>query len=591
MNLRKLLNYALVSSGFIVISSCINNDLDFSKDINLEMTFGGNYLAFPLGSMDTVFMTDIIDTTDNIKIVNGKYLMSQKDGISETKIVIGDITIKPDPTKIEQIRLTPDGAQGAPGNVKNFPIITYIEPKENNFNIDNEVTDELEIINRVDFEKNDLPECHINIRLYSAAGVESAQIEDVKCILPDFIVFEEEVENGIFYFNGKIDVAIGQNSLSKTLKIKSLDFSKIQEGGVTIKKVGNLNKLIVSQKIKIESGKVIFDFSDNIITSLPSFDDMYLDAEVIVDDLNIAEVTGKFNPEIDNVEDKISIDLGDDADFLKENASLDFSNPKIYIDINNSIKIPVGIDMEFWGEDALGNEIPNSRVEIKDIIISAADENGVLKSSKWVVCKNNIDVQNGYQQKISSELSNLLKVIPDNIRYIMKSKALGEQHSVNLKKDMIMNGGYDVQVPLEFDNMDLIYTETIDGLQSDLEDISDLQEEYEVHLVVSVVNSIPLNMEIEAVPLDIEKKEISSNYIVTEVEGDIAPGISVENPTTSEIKVKLLTYNKGFKDLDGLDLKIKAKSNNTKVTFEESQFLLFKNMKIKIIGGITIDGN
>ena len=111
-----------------------------------------------------------------------------------------------------------------------------------------------------------------------------------------------------------------------------------------------------------------------------------------------------------------------------------------------------------------------------------------------------------------------------------------------------------------------------------------------MHLFANVVNTLPLDLQIEAFPYDINGRAISSDKIKVEVDGGIvAAGAQASD---SKLLVKLLTFEKSLMNLDRIDLKVAAKSvSGTSSSFDESQYLFFKDMKIKIIGGITIDAN
>ena len=95
MNIRNLLkNTLLTAMGMTTFVSCINSDYALSKDINLELTLGGNMLAFPIGNMYTVYMMDLIDTTSTVKIVDGKYVMVMANEVEPSKVTLGELILQ-----------------------------------------------------------------------------------------------------------------------------------------------------------------------------------------------------------------------------------------------------------------------------------------------------------------------------------------------------------------------------------------------------------------------------------------------------------------------------------------------------------------
>ena len=458
MNIRNLLkNTLLTAMGMTTFVSCINSDYDLSKDINLELTLGGNMLAFPIGNMDTVYMMDLIDTTETVKIVDGKYVMVMANEVEPSKVTIGKISLQPDQVDIKDIEFDFNTPAYAPSlnNEMNYQIISTIVPKGGEFVIDNNVTKELDILRTVVFADDQMPECVIKVKINPVAGVESVSFLNVICKLPDFITFESDVTDGILNISGDIDIARGEYDFEKVLKIKSLDFTKRPGGGINTEIVNGKTRFYASESILVNGGTTLFEINNNQLMSPNQFKEMTFDVDIKVDEMYVTEVYGKFDPEIDQVKESINIDLGDDGEFLKNDATFDFTNPQIYLKLGNDIGADIKVNMSIWGEDDYGSEISGSRIYIEDILVGATDVCGVTKESKWVISKTS-DVKDSYQIKRVPELDELFRKIPTNVRFLINAKAEGDNHKVDLSKTMSFTGEYEVLVPMEFEVLQLL---------------------------------------------------------------------------------------------------------------------------------------
>ena len=605
MKIKSLLKRTLLFTlGLASVTSCINNDYDLSKDINLEITIGGELLAFPLGSMDTVFMTDLIDTTENIKIENGHFVLVNSEVMSPSSVSVSDITLTPDKTVIPEIYLEffdimpmmnieERSTTELPGKYLKSEVIS----EGNIFKFDNEVPDELVKLKKVYFEEGEEPECIINIKLKlnSTVGLDGVVLKDLQCHLPDFFEFTSMDEgvtvvgDGIVSINEVVDPS--DPALRKTLKIKSVDFTKSGASGLDAIYEDGVKRLKEEVGINIY-GDVILKVSMVEPLSMSYVYEGSLEAEMEIEEMNLSQINGIFIPDMDVVNESIKIELGEDCDFLKKDAVLNFTNPQIYITFENNVGIPAVAEMKIWGEDENGMMINGSEITISDIHIDAADVCGIEKTTKWMISKNS-KAKEGYNHKQVEDLPALWNVIPDRIRFTMFPVAEGDDHYIDLNKPMSFSGNYDLKAPLEFDNLNLTYTETIDGLLSDLKDISGLQESYTIHLVGNVENALEMNMNIKAIPYDKDGNEIPSSLVSATVENEIIAGGGADAAVVSPFKVILLTNDKGLSLLERIDLKITAVSddNYDSVLITESQYLIMKDMKLRIIGGITIDAN
>ena len=60
MKFTKFATSSLISGLLLGLFSCIDNDYDLNKDINLEISVGGN-LSLPIGKTDTIRLSRMIE--------------------------------------------------------------------------------------------------------------------------------------------------------------------------------------------------------------------------------------------------------------------------------------------------------------------------------------------------------------------------------------------------------------------------------------------------------------------------------------------------------------------------------------------------
>ena len=594
----------LLFAAFLLFDvSCVNNDFDLNKKVNLELTFGGEMIAFPIGNMDTVFMIDLIDTTETIKLENGKYVMVKSDKVAPSLITINNVSLRPEKTTIEEVGLNfrdydPKNYVSGIQKLNSWDkyMISDVKSDKCKFIIEDDVPEEFSELKSVKFDPGTEPECiiRINLDLNSMDGIESVQLKDFRCYLPQFLEFYSEDETVEVGEGGVITIneitRQFEGVMYKTLKIKSVDFRDNEGRGLEVVSDGEILKILKDADIRIE-GQVVLKLSMASTQSATALYEGTMNAEFEVEKMKLVKIQGMFDPKVENINELVKLNLGDDVDFLKEDANLDFSNPQIYLSLGNNVGIPLKVDMTLWGEDSDGNMIQGSEVAIKDLLIDETEICGESKTTKWAISRTG-NVKSGYNVMMVDEISKLMRKIPENVRFSMNVNSYGDNHNVDLSKTMEFTGEYEVNVPLDFDDLNLIYIETIDGLQSDLKDFSDLQDSYTIHIVGTVENAMPINMEIKAVAYDIEGNEIPETLVSVDVEDNIIKSSGI-GTSSSPLKIVLKTKEKGLSKLDKIDIKITAISDpqNGPISFEAKQYLIIKDMKMRIIGGITIDAN
>ena len=92
MKFTKFATSSLISGLLLGLFSCIDNDYDLNKDINLEISVGGN-LSLPIGKTDTIRLSRMIEEGDVLHVIDGKYVINKADNISENIDAIDPVVI------------------------------------------------------------------------------------------------------------------------------------------------------------------------------------------------------------------------------------------------------------------------------------------------------------------------------------------------------------------------------------------------------------------------------------------------------------------------------------------------------------------
>ncbi len=592
-----MLAISLGLSSFILIS-CVDNSYDLEKDISLDMNLGGDSVSIPVGNTDTIRLSDFIDPSGMLVVdESGLYSIMKSDEIDPVKVNIDPVTVHVDDIEFEPLDV--DFQTITSGTETSFrvksavtigPLYASID-RSSSFDVNEEVPEEISSIKTATFKEGTSPKLNLTLKFEGVpSDVDRLTFDQLKLTLPSFLVFAGDVVvDGVLTLDGEDDAFDPHEGFTRTLTLTGFDFSGMNGGeGLVMQKVGDKNMLIidsdneVSLKGGIKTGEVT--------VGLDELQNITITPLITVDDLQIAGVTGKADPEIDPVRQSIAVDLGSDVDFLKDSAYLDLHNPLIYLTIGNTTGIPVDLSVDMYAKNN-DEVVSGSQVDQINLKVNAADVDGEETDTRFLISRQGT-AEDGYETVQAEDLSNLLKVIPDSIIMAMNASAdQDETHHVDLTKKMEITGSYEVLVPFRFDSVNINYQETIDGLKDDLSDVSENVKNLGINVVMTVENSIPLELTLTVRPL--RSTGTTIHGITTTVSGTIPAGTA-----TGSVSKKLTVYmtdeNNELEDLDALELNIKATSSGKTeggVELNANQFVRLTNISLQINGGIDVDLN
>lgn len=582
---RKLKNHAVVgicALGLIGLNSCLKVDetYDLDKDFDMTITVGGD-LTVPGSSTEKIVLGDLLDLEENsvIRVNNasGDYFLVQEGDRNYTNVNVPkvDINMMGKFTGANVSGSVPPLSNGSNNETK----ITF--DKDITINVSkNDVTSDIKDITGADTY------CEDTYLMFTKTGVEfNARLDEgYTLIFPDYI----EVESN-----------------EKDWKVEGNKMILTKVGGLEIDLYTRIYFQITGVNFKDENGNKVndakFEYNDNEIdnSSITLGGAVKLDGDIFVsakdsyggninlganihsENMIFRSVTAVVDPKVDIEIDPIRID--DLPDFLSDNnVVLDLTDPRIYITLTNPSPVSVDVNATL---KSYKNNISQGTAALENINIPKNCEN-------YIICVNQNkdrwdDTDNMMYVKVDN-MSDLIKNIPDRIEITdVVTRVEQEEVTIDLNRNYTIITDYKVDTPLQFGpDTNIEYTETIDGWDADLEDM----EFDRVEASMNVINEIPLGVRMTAKAIDVDGNVLENVKVDMDVE--IKAG-AIGAPTEQNVKFTLTTDDGKIAGLDGIEISVVASVDNSvsDVTLNENQTMQFTEIKLKLIGGITMDLN
>lgn len=606
---KKFFQIVMICTPIMTVS-CIDSDYDLNKKIDMTVSINGEGLTIPIGYTDSVKLSSIIDTATSEALIlddNQIYQIEKKDDIETVNIEVTKPTIRDITPVFKGVNVQFESSE----NVKENTLVAYVEDASD-FEINEEIDEAIKTLKVIQWEEP----VHMTYTMtfenfpgtYIRKGI---SLDNLQVKFPEFIQFapEEGVVDGVLTLDGVYDPNINKPYV-RTLKVIGMDFTKIPEyeNGVPINNQTlfidrSLAPVIITGFIATTPAELINPDQLHPFTIMPS---------VTLDNMEVSRMTGRFDPEIDNVNETASLNLGEDLDFLKdETTHLDLANPVFRITMTNTVDAPVDMDLTMTGEDAQGTPISGSEVHVdlsgERCLAPALNGNPVTTvfyvSRKGAVLPPN-QADTVYRNIIEKDLNRLTQRLPDNIHIDMAARVnQNEDHHINLDKNLDITGHYNVSVPLIFEALDIVYSDTIKNLQDDLSDFLNKTKQMELIVKGNLYNGIPLPMFLQAKAMDPSGKELPTDKVSVEVyvngkkDGLIAAGKENGETVNTEIEIHIEAIGDDLRQLDMIEWCVQATEESGSddtgtegIVLKSNQYLQFKDLKATV-KQITLDLN
>ena len=608
------------------MSCSVDDAYDLSKDI--DMTVGvGNGLSIPVGSTDTIRLTEMIDPakSDVVNVTDdGSYVIEKNGTFDAVDFEIDEVDSLRIDTHIEEQRYSMDlkelyssrdeaikaiQNQNLPQNIVEklidelnaqkiaVSLDEHIDKNDVKFDFHKKnLPKELNRIYRVEFEEPVRMHLEIDVlcdtdpamfELMDSLELSTAGDEDEHFFVrvPEYLEFVEgtRINGDKLYLEGAVYVNEDRNQfvMDWDFYIKALNFKdgyEIKNGSLDFDDKLEINGLVKSNIVTVEASDVIGGYR--------TFNDVAFVPIIKIEDFDIKHIEAQVDVEIDDIEESIDIDLGDDLDFLYEDGTvLDFANPQLVVNVNNNSAVSVASEVVIRGYDENGNYIEGSEA-LAHFDIQAASANRFLVTSNGENMEGCVAVK--------SDLSNLFKKLPHTIGFEMKSKNNTEEHvDIFLGNKMDVSGDYEVIIPLEFNEVALTYTETIeDVLGDDPTEVTDYIKDLElVTIDIEIANTVPADFTPAVVAYDANGKQLKN--IVATVEGKVKAGEGIKNgeltaPVKSAFRILLSANNGELGELDTLDLELNGVGSGK---LNSNEYIKIEKMTLNIEKPIEVDLN
>lgn len=574
----KRLNFYSLCLGLIAVpaltifSSCVNEEYDLDKEIDMEMTLLKN-VSLPVGNIEKFTLAEIleIETSENATGIiideNGDYMLNFSGEKIESQIEIPSMnmadggSIESEPIEVVFPTVDFDIIDGVIVEKE----IVYSEatgsPLETELMLDFNTTFPKEVV--------DIKEVTVDSRMIVNIGTSEGRIY----IRPGFTIeFPDNIylslsDNTVGYKIEDAHKVVFTEAVSTDVSL-NLHLDKITIPAGMVKE----SSLKMNEEVSISGDFYLntLDFSD-----IPS--DLRVFVNASISDLNVKSATVKLglSTEIPGVEVQIS----DMPEFLAgDKVNLDLYNPMIGFRVVNNSPLLLNFSADMTAYNGKTDPVM-SLGEDPEISIDG------LSTSEYLISRRAVQTSAQVKNLVMPEIADFISIIPeklsvDNIQIDTPEDFI----TVESGKSYSAEFEYWLDTPLSFGNA-LNFEYTID--------INDLGLDFDGNvksaaLAFEMVNSIPLNLTLDAVAIDSEGNVI--NGMTLGLDKQIASGTHKE-PVTTPVSLLLNNSNDRF-TLDGLRLTVKAAGpaeSQVGTALNSNQGLEIRNLSLSVPDGITLN--
>lgn len=464
--------------------------------------------------------------------------------------------------------------------------------------IDEPIEKGLDKIYSIDF-KEDVT-LNLAFDLKGLDDVQEAINMRVDAMLPSFICLETsdpdvEINDGHLCIDTKYTPG---SAFKKSIKVTKLDFTKMTDGylGSTIVDEKTYLKYVDSIAIDATVSVDQMEVSSDILNRT-----VEVDFDFVVTPITVGVVEGIYSGEIGAMNESFDLNLGEQLDFLKEEGNgLTLSDPQIKIALENTLSVPLNLDVAIIGLDEMGEIIETAHIVLNDLKIAPAiydEEAGTITpdSTKYFFVAHEGQALKGYTTVVVPELATLLQKLPSAVSLEIVPKVdTSVTHRVDLYQEMHVSGDYSVVVPLKFDELEVCYTDTISGLELDMAEITEIFSHLGFSVYMDVNNTLPIGLSLDLTPINTRGKELKG-IVIDPVSIKAGEGGSVTTSGDFEsLKINAQSEdNADLNELDGLIFTISTKANETLggAAIKPEQGIHVKNIVIELRGDINVDLN
>lgn len=580
MKLKFYFKVAMAASFAAVALWSCSSEIDFTDDsLDTSVTIGGDSLAVPVGSLDTIRMNDFLQMQE------GGIVKTDKDGnyyIEFTKdfhrtIDMGNVRDNvrlPEQNISKDLTFKPD----KPGTPSGDMFRWAMTPTDGSMTYNCDLSSALEYvvsIDRVEFNDATVTLAIPNVNLPDGSMVE------VTMGFPDqFEIRDSDIKEHIFsgeVYYGRIDFpAVEIEAVNFGLTEKD-DFSdvrfefSIKEIAITTESgqggYNPGNELALDMMLNVGGSEPYAFFGKVNISTENQLDDMYSDTENLV--------------MLDGI-----------PSFLKaDDVRLVFNNPRLEVELSSNIGVPMTAEAVMTGMDYDMNTGMYEDADVSlAIALDAPYTTGNASAPEWVrywvsPVNPGSDMPAGYEWIQNTELRTFLSRIPDALKVDVEAATdltKDVRHQLYFDRDYEVGGDMKFILPFEFGSgLYLPVRQTIDGVP---EIVSSALSSASLTITGKVFSTLPVDVELGIILLDYDNRQVGALKNVQTIQSanaDGTPSESYLNLSSEGMEITGEVYSVALEfvlssDIDGL-------------SFSDESFLSVQDVTLSVPGGITVN--
>ena len=606
-----LLGSAMCAGSALLLTSCVDDSYDVNK-IDLTMKLGSEGLSAPLGNTEKIYLDDILDVDESVKLDANNLYYLVEDGTTHFSVKVDKVNTTFNDTHMsmnyevvnyEKVReqLAAEGISVPAGTP--LPIaadfVTEEAEAEGNQSIDFKIKD----INDVSFvESIAVTSTPVTLKLYKQNSSDNVTL-GIKTVKGLTIQIPKVLHVGN-YDNTKWELTEATGSATHhVLKQKgTLTLNNVAEVdlcNLSLDRV-DLNRAIGSSKeISLSgdeanitlAGKVTFGNYGNRQFEMREGDYASVRLDIKVgnnNQLTANTVTGKFCPTINPTVNDINI-AESLPDFLKDDeVRIAASNPTLRF-TSDMTNIPVGINLSGDLTSVYSKATDNKSVSLPATSMEAKQNNTVYYYQGAAPYDPEGERVATDQAKVTN-LSSLIEKLPESIKVDLTNGKVNVQdklYTIELGHNYEANAAYSVFVPFEFNGgLKIVYNDSTSSLHDDLKD---LKSNGTLKVTANVLNTIPLRLVI-----GLEARDVNGNVIpgITFTEATAEAGDGTNEKASVLTLTAKLTHEDDLSKIDRIHFKVHAASGNDgSHNLVSTQYLKLNDIKVRVEGGVIADFN
>ena len=471
-----------------LLGSCVREEYNLRRPLDLTLQVGGDSLSLPLGVTDRLTIDSLLgaESLSDILVVNeaGEYVLSLDSlSISED---IDDVPIQSflldsiGTLRNFDVQMSVPAASVAPQAVRKSSEMAGNVHEE--IDLDFEFDDISEVVEDLQ-EMYFVEKTRVRV-LFELSGL-PAQI-DMSRVRPELVVHLPEnfqIEDPLVDENNQIRVEnfnAGPGRFFFDLPLNGLDLSKTE---MTDRKLHYKSVLVLSGKLFLQG--------DNV-SARESATEVTVQSKVLysVVDLEPSRVKGHFSLSIPP--QRLSVELGQMPDmFTSPDAVLDFARPHILINLTTNTGVAVNAHLKIV---PVYGAVPDESLTQDALLQIPAGDVEHMHTYRFWLAKNNEGMPGGCLFT-EMDVSEILKRMPDSLQvWVDVSSDKTQVHEYVFGKTAVLQAGIKPEVPLVFGpELNLPYENTFSGLG---DNIVSLLDGNQMEVIAEVTNSLPLAIQI-----------------------------------------------------------------------------------------------